>query len=308
MMAHTPIPFDVLGLGYASDDFLAITAEITPFDHDPGTLSAFMRDGGGPVSTALAALARLGAHVAYLGPLGDDPSGQYLLQRYEDAGIDTRHIEIQPGRRTPACIVLVEEETGQRSINTYRGDLQSIQITDAMCDDLRSTRFLHIDGHFIEAVEPAAKMVHEAGGQVVFDANRPRRHIERHLACTDILIAASSFPKAATGISDLSEASRRLMEAGPSTVVTTLGADGCFCVTAEEEFHVPGFPVEVVDTTGAGDAFHGGFLFGLLQDGWSLRQVARLANAVGALNCRRLGGRQALPTRDEVQRLMKQYP
>ena len=308
MTETMPAVFDVIGLGYCSDDYLAITPQITPFDHDPGTLSEFMRDGGGPVSTALVALARLGASVAYLGPLGDDHSGRFLLERFEEAGVDTGHVEIQAGRRSPACIVLVEEGSGRRSINTYRGDLQSFPFAQVTQAALRATPFLHIDGHFIEMVEPAAKLVREAGGRVVFDANRPRPHIERYLACTDILIAAGSFPAAITGISDLAAASRRLMQAGPSLVVTTLGADGCFCVTKDEAFHVPGFAVGVVDTTGAGDAFHGGFLYGLLQDGWSLRQVARFANAVGALNCRQLGGRRGLPTLDDVRRLMCAHP
>jgi sulfofructose kinase len=306
--AAMPPAFDVIGLGYCSDDYLAITPRITPFDHDPGMLTEFVRDGGGPVSTALVALARLGARVAYLGPLGDDPSGRFLLEQFEQAGVDTRHIDVQAGRRTPACIVLVEEGSGRRSINTYRGDLQPFSITAAAQADLRAARFLHIDGHYIEMVEQAAKQIHAAGGRVVFDANRPRPHIERFLACTDTLIAAGSFPAAATDISDLTVASRRLMQAGPSLVVTTLGADGCVCVTEQERFHVPGFPVSVVDTTGAGDAFHGGFLYGLLQHSWSLRQIARFANAVGALNCRQLGGRRGLPTLDEVRRLMAAHP
>ena len=307
-MACNSQRIDVVGLGYCSDDYLGLTAQITPFDADPISLADFVRDGGGPVATALVTLARLGARTAYLGPLGDDASGRFLLEQFQRAGVDTRHVEIQAGRRTPACLVLVEQGTGRRSINTYRGDLLPYHLPDSARATLRTARFLHVDGHHLKAVEAAARIVHEAGGQVVFDANRPRLHIERFLACTDILICASSFPAAATAIDDLAEASRRLMRAGPSVVVTTLGSDGCFCVTEREQFHVPGFRVPIVDTTGAGDAFHGGFLYGLLQD-WSLRKIARFANAVGALNCRQLGGRRGLPTLDEVHVLLEPgYP
>ena len=142
----------------------------------------------------------------------------------------------------------------------------------------------------------------------MFDANRPRPHIERYLACTDILIAAGSFPAAVTGIADLVEASRRPMQLGPSMVAATPGAGGCFRMTAQEQLHMPGFALDLVDTTGAGDACHGGFLYGLLQEGWTLKQIARFANAVGALNCRQLGGRRGLPTLDEVRRLMQAQP
>jgi len=300
--------FDVIGLGYCSDDYLAIASQITPFDHDPGSLEDLIRDGGGPVSTALVTLSRLGARVAYTGSLGDDESGKFLFDQFLRAGVDTRHIEIQAGGRTPACIVLVEENTGRRSINTYPGTLNDYILTDAAIADLRATPFLHIDGHNIQAIEIAARHVHEGGGQVVYDANRPRPHLDRFLACTDVLIGANTFPPAATGIGDLTGASRKLMEAGPRIVVTTLGSDGCFCVTKNEEFHIPGFRVPVVDTTGAGDAFHGGFIYGLMQSDWSLRRIAHFANAVGALNCRRLGGRRGLPTPDEVNALLADQP
>jgi ribokinase len=297
--------YDVIGLGYCSDDYLGIVPHITPFDGDTVTMLDFAHDGGGPVSTALVTLAKLGARTAYLGALGDDESGQFLLQAFITAGVDTRFIQVHAGGRSPSCIVLVEEGTGRRSIHCFRGQLPLYALTDPAREALRRTRFLHLDGHSPHAIAEAAGIVRTAGGQVVFDANRPRPHTPDVLQVTDILIAAERFPAAFTGIGDLLEASRRLMTWGPRLVVTTLGSGGCFCVTPEEHFHVPGFSVPVVDTTGAGDAFHGAFIFGLLQPDWPLYEIARFANAVAAMNCRRLGGRAGLPTLEEVQAFLR---
>ena len=295
----------VLGLGYCSSDYLGITPRLPDFDQDTVSMPAFAADGGGPVATALVALARLGVPVGYLGVLGDDRDGHAAYAALAGEGVAMQHVVVQAGGRMPVCMVLVEEGSGRRAIFCYRGALEDYALTDAARADLRRARILHIDGHSVGAVEEAAALVHAAGGSVVFDANRPRPHIERFLACTDILIGASTFPQAMTGIADLAEASRRLMAFGPRLVVTTLGPAGCFCYTQAEQFDAPGFRVAALDTTGAGDAFHGGFIYGLLQ-GWPLRQTARFANAVAALNCRQLGGRRGQPTLAEVERFLLQ--
>lgn len=300
--------YDVIGLGYCSEDYLGLVSAIAPFDGDTVSMLDFARDGGGPVSTALVTLARLGAGTAYLGVLGDDDPGRFLLEAFEREGVGAAFVQRQAGGRTPVCMVLVEEGTGRRSINCYRGTLRDYELTDPARAALKTARFLHVDGHALGAVEEAAAIVHAGGGQVVFDANRPRPQIERFLRCTDVLIAAERFPQAFTGEADRLEASRRLMEWGPRMVITTLGARGCFCATSEEHFLVPGFRLPVVDTTGAGDAFHGAFIFGLLQEGWSLYETARFANAVAALNCRRLGGRRGLPTLSEVRDFLAEHP
>ena len=296
--------YDVIGLGYCSADYLGVVPGVPAFDADTVNMAEFATDGGGPVSTALVTLARLGASVAYLGVLGDDPAGRFLQSEFQREGVATRHVLVQPGGRTPCCMVLVQAGTGRRSFMCYRGTLREVVLTDAARADLRRARLLHVDGHSLGAVEEAAAIIHEAGGQVMFDANRMRPSIERFLACTDILIAATRFPTAFTGADDLAEASRRLLATGPTTIVTTLGPDGCFCLTQDEAFHEPGFRVPVTDTTGAGDAFHGAFLYGLLKR-WELRHTARFANAVAALNCRALGGRRGLPTLGEVDALLE---
>jgi ribokinase len=156
----------------------------------------------------------------------------------------------------------------------------------------------------MSAALTAAQWMRDAGGIVVLDANRPRPRLDELLPLVDVLITNASFPEAVTGERDTAAAACELMRTGASTVVSTLGDNGCQCFTSDLSVHVPGFPVDVVDTTGAGDAFHGAFIYGLLQD-WSLEQTAMFANAVAAVNCTALGGRPGLPTLQEVRAFLE---
>ncbi len=152
--------------------------------------------------------------------------------------------------------------------------------------------------------------MHQAGKQVMLDAwtsqdigVHPR--FPRLVPEADILIAGLGFVPALTGTSDPWEAGRAALGLGPRIVVQTEGAKGSYTVTGEEEFHTPAFPVEAVDTTGAGDVFHGAYLVGLLQ-GWDLRRVATFASAVAAVQCTRLGGRAGIPSYPEVLGFLKE--
>jgi sugar/nucleoside kinase (ribokinase family) len=161
----------------------------------------------------------------------------------------------------------------------------------------------------------AARWKHEQGGRppqgpggrpngVVLDANRPRAGLEELLPWVDILITNSHFPRAYCGEPDLGRAMERLLTGNIRLVVTTLGAEGCLCLTREGRWRVPGLPVQAVDTTGAGDAFHGAFIYGLLQE-WSIERTALFANAAAALNCTALGGRAGLPRTSDVEALLR---
>jgi sulfofructose kinase len=294
---------DVVGLGYAGWDYLGIVPGPPVFDADTVTLDGFARCGGGPVATALATLARLGARVGYLGMMGDDESGRRALADLRQRGVDTSRVVIQPGAHSHTCIVLVEADTGRRSILCNRDTLGECQLTAADRRYIAGARFLHLDGQFMDAAIVAARWAREAGVCISFDANRPRPRLDELLPLVDVLITSTSFPAAYTGHDDLGRAMRALRVLGPETVVVTLGAEGCAYLKSDQPVHVPGFVVDVVDTTGAGDAFHGAYLFGLLQ-GWDDDGTACLANAVAALNCRALGGRAALPTLTEARTLM----
>nr|MBC7244946.1 carbohydrate kinase family protein [Chloroflexota bacterium] len=293
------LSLDVVGLGYCAWDYLGIIDHIPEFDSPTANLEDFATSGGGPVATALVTLARLGVRTGFIGVIGDDEPGLRCKQAFEQEGVDIQRLRVQVGARTPICMILVQSGSGRRVILCYRGTCPQVELQPEDCSYITTARFLHLDGHHMSAAILAARAMHEAGGTVVLDANRPRPHLDELLPWVDILITNAYFPTAYIGQQDLDHAAQFLLQTGARLVVTTLGEKGCKCFTAEGQCHIPGFSVPIVDTTGAGDAFHGAFIYGLLQN-WPLEQTARFANAVAALNCTALGGRAALPRLEQV--------
>jgi sulfofructose kinase len=297
-------PPDVVGLGSCAWDLIGVVEHIPDFDAPTQSLADLAASGGGPVSTALVALARLGARTGYLGVVGDDEFGLNIKRAFVGEGVDVSHLRVQDKARSAVCFVLVHAQTGRRSIVCYRGTYKDVELQQADYRYITSAPFLHLDGHHMNAAITAARWMRKAGGTVVLDANRLRPRLDELLPWVDVLITNASFPHAYTGQKNLEDAARELARTGARLVVTTLGEKGCQCFSCEECLHVPGFVVKAVDTTGAGDAFHGAFIYGLLH-GWSLLRTATFANAVAALNCTALGGRAGLPRLGKVQALLQ---
>ena len=297
-------PPDIIGLGYCTYDILAITPSLPRFDDVRMVhLADLVYDGGGQVGTALTAAARLGARTGYIGVLGDDAEGRFLRDLFVRDGVDVRRLRLSRAVGTNVCLLLVEEGTGRRAILCHRrvaADALTLDGADQAA--IRSARALHLDGQFLPAAVQAARWAREAGVKVCFDGNHPRPGLDALLPLVDWLIVAEPFPAAYTGLNDPADAARALLALGPALLIVTLGERGCAVWTGDEQWTAPAFPVQAVDTTGAGDAFHGGFLYAMLQ-GWDLRRSVAFANAVAALNCRMLGGRRGLPGRAEVEAL-----
>ncbi|MFN2225099.1 MAG: carbohydrate kinase family protein [Anaerolineae bacterium] len=296
---------DVVGLGYCTYDILAIVPRLPEFDDVHMVHMADMvHDGGGQAGTALVAAARLGARAGYVGVLDDDREGRWLREEFLREGVDVARLRVQPGNGTNVCLILVEESTARRAILcAARADREALRANDADRAYVQAARALHLDGQFLPAAVQAARWARQAGVKVCFDGNHPRPGLEALLPLVDWLVVAEPFPAAQTGLEEPGQAARALLDLGPELVVVTLGEQGCAVWTQEEHLRVPGFRVDAVDTTGAGDAFHGAFLYGMLQ-GWDLRRVATFANAAAALNCQTLGGRRGLPGRAEVDDLL----
>ncbi len=294
----------VVGLGYCAWDYSAIVDRIPEFDAPTVSLADFSASGGGPVATALVALARLDVHTGYLGTVGEDFAGAQVRLAFEQEGVDLQRLRVRSGGRTPVCIVLVQGQTGKRMILCYRGTAGELSLEEADRAYITAASCLHLDGHHMSAAILAAQWMRQAGRIVVLDANRTRPRLDELLPWVDVLITNPSFPADYTGQRDVAIAASELLRTGAKLVVTTLGEEGCLCVSDDGTLQVPGFAVEVVDTTGAGDAFHGAFIYGLLQD-WSLPRKATFANAVAAMNCTALGGRAGLPRLESVEAFLQ---
>jgi ribokinase len=298
---------DVVGLGYCAYDILAIVPGFPEFDDVSGIhIRDLVYDGGGQVGTALTTVARLGLSTGYVGILGNDNEGQCLRDLFALEGVDLARLRVRDDAGTNVCLLLVEEASARRAILCHRRVASSDLILDeADRAYIQAARVLHLDGQFMPAAIQAARWARETGVKVCFDGNHPRPSLDKLLPLVDWLVVAHSFPTVYTGLHDEEAAARALLSYGAEVLVVTQGENGCRVLSSGDSFQVSGFAVEAVDTTGAGDSFHGGFLYGMLQ-GWDLRRVATFANAVAAINCQTLGGRRGLPTRAQVDAFLEQ--
>jgi sugar/nucleoside kinase (ribokinase family) len=299
---------DVVGLGYCAYDILAITSSVPELDAVRGIhLAELVRDGGGPVGTALTTLARLGASTGYLGVLGEDLEGRFLADLFAKEGVDTSRLRRRTDVGTNICLLLVEQATARRAILCHRRvQEEDLTLTGDDRAYVQSARVLHLDGQFLPAAAQAARWAKEAGVKVCFDGNHARPGLDDLLVLVDWLVVAGPFPEEYTGLSGPNESAQALLSLGPEILVVTEGERGCRVWTAEGHAQVSGFRVRAVDTTGAGDAFHGAFIYAMLQ-GWNRLRVATFANAVAAINCQTLGGRRGLPTLAQAEAFLERH-
>lgn len=300
---------DVVGLGMCTLDVLLRLKDMPSWQH--GTrIDEFRIDGGGPVGTAMVAAAKLGAKVGFIGTAGNDESAEIKLRSMIDVGIDLSRLVRRPYPDDQVIIVHVHSETGERVFSGV-GNIQRqpLRIDELDKDYITSAKYLHLDGFHYESALQSAKWMREAGKKVVLDGHKTSgsvgQHIKNLLEYVDVLISGSGFAKGLTGISDIREAGKKVLDFGPSVFVQTEGEEGSWTFTANETFHTPAFKVDVVDTTGAGDVFHGAYIVGLLK-GWDLQGIALFSSAVSAIECTKLGGRVGIPTYDEVMAFLNE--
>jgi sulfofructose kinase len=299
----------VVGLGYACLDILIRTEELPTWQG--GTrLEALAIEGGGPVATALVAAQRLGVQTGFLGTYGSDRLGQIKLQTLVENDVDCSHAVQRPGPENQAVLVTVHARTGERLFSGFDSpNCPLLSVAELDRDYITSADVLHLDGMHIEAALQAARWMRTVGKPVMLDGSTtcgPVSESLQALVCeVDILICGSGFAPALTGFTDRWQAGQAVLDWGPRVVIQTEGADGSYTVSHTERFHTPAFPIQVVDTTGAGDVFHGAYLFGMLQ-GWDLRRIVRFCTAVSAIKCTRLGGRPGIPTYAETIRFLEE--
>jgi ribokinase len=266
-------------------------------------------DGGGPVGTAMAAAARLGAAAGCVSTAGSDEFAERKMVSLRECGVDTSRMRARPGPERQIVICYVHAGSGERVFAGRKGlGDDPLRVEELDRDYITAASYLHLDGFHGDAALQAAQWMRAAGKTVVFDGGKTTRGVSdrsrRLIETVDVLIAGAGFLRGLTGVEDLTEAGRQALRLGPRIVVETLGERGCHTVTADDAFHTPAFRVEVVDTTGAGDVFHGAYIVGLLR-GWGPRTTAVFASAVSALKCTRLGGRRGIPCLADVHAFLR---
>ena len=299
--------FDVVGFGTNAVDFL-ISVPSYPDFSSKIELTDYVQAAGGEVATTMVGLQRLGLSTAYIGRFGNDAAGKIGSLSLTDEGVDISASEFVDGARTQIAFIIIDEVSGERTVIWKRDARLSFTASDAPLSMVLRAKVLHITPHDVEACIAMATEAKAAGTVVSIDIDNVFDGVERLLPLVDVLIASSDLPARLTGRSDHSEAIVALQSTyGCSIVGVTLGETGSLLYSDGTFIRSDGFAVPggCKDTTGAGDSFRVGLLFGLLTDR-DIAESAQFANAVAALKCRAVGARTALPTQDELLKFLSE--
>ena len=300
-----PKEFDAVGFGLNAVDHLIVVAEYPAFDTKVRFLE-YEKSAGGQTASAMVALQRLGLKTAYGGRFGSDEDGRFGLRSLEYEGVNLDFAETIEGADNQVAFIIIDARSGERTIVWDRDERLSYRPDEAPIEVAAKGRVLHIDAHDPPACAVMARAAHDARAIVTADIDNVYEGLPELLPLIDVLITSAEFPHRLTGISDertsLVELKARY---GCAIVGVTLGARGALIYCEGQFIESPAFAVPggCRDTTGAGDAFHSGFIYGMLCDE-DLEACMKLGNAVAALKCRGLGGRAALPTADELHKFM----
>ena len=290
--------FDITGLGYTAVDYLGFVPHL-PDENAKLEMKGLKVQGGGPAATATVTAGRLGLSASFIGKTGDDVFGDKMREELKAEKIDISGMVIEKGADSQFAFIMVDEKTASRTIVWTRGSLSPMTPGEIDCSIIGSCRGLLIDSLEPAAALYAAKFAREKQIPVLIDAGTMREGVREILPFCDHIIASELFSDQISRGKGHSEALRKISSFGPVSSVVTTGEEGCLALVDGEIVEIKGFDVKAVDTTGAGDVFHGAYLFAVLQ-GWDTVRCCIFSNAAAAMKCRALGGRSAIPDLDEL--------
>jgi len=257
---------------------------------------------GGQVATTVVACQHWGLRTRYVGKLGDDLAATLHREAFSHAGVETRIITV-PGGASAQSLILVDAQ-GERTVLIRRDERLALHPNDLDRDSIINARALHVDGYDTEAAILAATWAREAGVPVIADLDELYPNVETLIANVDYLIVSRDFPSRLTSEPDLEQALRKMQRRyNCSLAAATLGPEGVLAWDGKQLIHTPAYSVPVVDTTGAGDIFHAGFIYALLA-GWPLDRQLDFACAAAALNCTAVGARGGIHSLEDIAALI----
>ena len=328
---------DIVGIGASTLDRF-IVVDHYPTGREVQQVVSSTTDGGGPVATALAVAGKYGARTAMIDSIGDDMVGRHILDDFEKYNVNTEAIQVESGANSGVATILVKQSTGERAVFFERSTATEPEFLDTHKQLIESAYILHINGRHRQLMCSAMAVAKEVDTIISLDggAQRYDEDMKPITEASHIVIVARDYAEKYTGTTNLEDACRIIHERGALVAGVTDGANGSYFVWPDgTAYRCKPFPQEaVVDTTGAGDSFHGAFLsklsnvlhrvsaevsmtndelvsgsfgaIGLLKrcTHKDLEKAAIFASAVASLNTQGIGGRSPLPTLKSVQELI----
>ncbi len=293
----------MVGIGLNATDTLLLVHEFPPYAGKV-PFEREMLSPGGQVATAMVSCSKLGLRAKYIGTVGDDLRGDIQRQSLDGTGVDISSVIVRHNCPNQTAYIIIDERTGERTVLWQRAGALRLASDEIQPADITGCRLLHIDGFDIDAAAYAASVARQHGIPVSIDVDTVYPGFEAVLKNVDYLIAGSGWPAKFTGESDPFKALIALQsEYGMQVAGMTLGENGVLARNGGRWVYSPAFEVSCVDTTGAGDVFHGGFCYAILE-GMPLNQGLEFANAAAALNCKAIGARGNVTGRSEVNALI----
>jgi sulfofructose kinase len=296
--------FDLVGIGLNATDTLLLVnhfpayAGKVPFETE-------ILSPGGQVASAMVTAAKLGLRVKYIGTVGDDERGRMQIDSLRETGIDLDDVEIRENCPNQTAYIVIDQSTGERTVFWSRPACLRLAPESITLEKIAGARMLHVDGHDTQAVEKAAKLARSKNIPVSCDVDTIYHGFDRVLESVDYLVASSEFPSQWTSEPDPFRALETIRnEHKMRCAAMTLGSHGALALIDGKFVYSPAFVVNCVDTTGAGDIFHGAFCYAVLQ-GMPMLETLEFANAMAALNCTKLGARGGIATAAEARALIE---
>lgn len=296
---------EIVGIGANVHDTL-ITLPFYPDEDSKLAAESIIECGGGPCGTGLVAAGKLGASCAYIGVLSDDNAGKFLLQDMQRFGISDEYVDVKSGYSVFSSYIWLSGKTASRTCVFNRGNLPPLTLNEKQMTAVKKAKILMVDGNEMDAAVEAAKQARKCGVKVLYDAGGLYDGVEQLLPYADFLIPSREFALAHTGEKTPEMAAKRLYEMyKPEMVAVTCGAEGGVLYDGEICQNYPSFPVEAVDSNGAGDVFHGAFAFAQIRK-LTFMESCLFSSAVSALKCTRVGARDGVPVTPEVIKFLEE--
>lgn len=293
----------VTGIGQCSWDILAVMDSYPAVDTKK-EVEFLKEQGGGPVATALVALSRLGVSCRFVGVTGDDLEGRKIRESLVNEDIEVSGLVTRKGFSSQFAFIAIEREGGKRTIFWRRPTGLEIRPGELGESFLEKSDFLLLDGLMRDASLHAAQEAKKLNIPVMLDAGSLRDGMIDLARCCDYVVGSERFARGLGWDGNVESFRGKILELGFGLTTVTLGAKGSITFAANKIIKTPAFQVDAVDTTGAGDVFHGGYIYGLIQ-GWNMERTLAFASAIAAMKCRKVGGQAGIPSLEEVNQFME---